>query len=131
MSSHPSSFKSKGGFERVAKALRYSIQGLKAASRFEAAFRQELGLAIVLTPCAFWIGQNIAQIALLLGTLFIVLIVELLNSAVESVADAVSLEHNILVGRAKDLGSAAVLLSFVLSGLIWIGLLVNRWHPFI
>lgn len=130
MSSHPSHFKSKGGFGRVGNALRYSMQGLGTAIRHEAAFRQELVLAIVLAPCAFWVGQTAAQIASLLGTLFLVLIVELLNSAIEGLADAITLEPNVMIGRAKDLGSAAVFLSLIFSGLIWIGLLVNHWHPF-
>ena len=112
-------------------ALRYSMQGFWAAVKYEAAFRQELMLAVVLMPCAFWVGQTGTQIALLLASLFLVLIVELLNSAIEAVADAVSLEANPLIGRAKDLGSAAVMLSLVVSLLLWLILLVNRLHPFL
>ncbi|MDO9023528.1 diacylglycerol kinase [Zwartia sp.] len=131
MSSHPSQHKSKGGFSRVFKAAGYSVKGLGAALRYEAAFRQELFLALILTPAAFWVGENALQIILLLSTLVIVLIVELLNSAIESVADAVTLDNNLLIGRAKDLGSAAVLLSLLMTAAIWIALLINKWFPFI
>ena len=131
MSSHPSPFKSKGGLTRVLNALRYSMQGFLAAVKYEAAFRQELMLAVVLTPCAFWVGQSGMQITLLLASLLLVLIVELLNSAIEAVADAVSLEANPLIGRAKDLGSAAVMLSLLTSLLMWLALLFNRVHPFL
>lgn len=110
-------------------AVRYSFQGLAAALRYEAAFRQELILALVLTPAAFWVGQTTMQILVLIASLFFVLVVELLNSAIEAVADAVSLEENPLIGRAKDLGSAAVLLSLLLAGALWALLLLNHWHP--
>ena len=131
MSSHPSQHKSKGGFGRVFKAAGYSINGLYAALRYEAAFRQELLLALILAPAAFWVGETVLQVLLLLSTLLIVLIVELLNSAIEAVADAVTLENNVLIGRAKDLGSAAVLLSLLMTAGIWTALLLNKWLPFI
>ena len=131
MSSHPSPFKSKGGLGRVLNAARYSAQGLGAALRHEAAFRQELILAIILTPAAFWVGQTTMQVILLLCSLIIVLIVELLNSAIEAVCDAVSLESNLLIGRAKDLGSAAVLLSLLMAASLWIALTVNHWYPIV
>ena len=113
----------------MVKAVRYSFQGLVAAVRYEAAFRQELLLAAALTPAAFWVGQTTMQILVLIASLVFVLVVELLNSAVEAVADAVSLEENPLIGRAKDLGSAAVLLSLLLAGVLWALILLNRWHP--
>lgn len=131
MSSHPSQHKSKGGFSRVFKAAGYSINGLCAALRYEAAFRQELLLALILAPAAFWVGETALQVLLLLSTLFMVLIVELMNSAIEAVADAVTLENNVLIGRAKDLGSAAVLLSLLMTAAIWTALLINKWLPFI
>jgi len=115
----------------VIKAARYSAKGLSAALRYEAAFRQELLLALMLTPAAFWVGENALQIILLLSTLVIVLIVELLNSAIEAVADSVTLDQNILIGRAKDLGSAAVLLSLLMAVGIWIALFINKWFPFV
>jgi diacylglycerol kinase (ATP) len=131
MSSHPSQHKSKGGLGRVFKAAGYSLNGLRAALRYEAAFRQELLLVLLMAPAAFWVGQDAIQIILLLSALVLVLIVELLNSAIEAVADAVTLENNELVGRAKDLGSAAVLLSLLSAGALWVALLINRWWNFI
>ena len=115
MAPHPSPYKSIGGFKRVANAARYSMQGLVAALRYESAFRQELLLAAVLTPAAFWVGQNAGQILLLIGSLVLVLIIE----------------TNQLLGRAKDLGSAAVFLSLLLSGAVWLVLFANRWLTFI
>ena len=131
MSSHPSQHKSKGGIGRVFKAAGYSLSGLQAALRYEAAFRQELLLALIMAPAAFWVGQDAIQIILLLSALALVLIVELLNSAIEAVADAVTLENNELIGRAKDLGSAAVLLSLLSAGALWMTLLINKWFNFI
>jgi diacylglycerol kinase (ATP) len=87
-------------------------------------------LVLILAPLAFWIGQTAVQIILLLSSLVLVLIVELLNSAVEAVADAVTLENNVLIGRAKDLGSAAVMVSLVLAVALWITLLLNKWYNF-
>jgi diacylglycerol kinase (ATP) len=121
-----SPFKSKGGLGRLFNALRYSGQGLAAALRHEAAFRQELALAVVLTPLAFWLGQTPAEILVLLGTLVFVLVVELLNSALEALADTITLEHHPLIGRAKDLASAAVLLSLIFAGAVWLSFLYSR-----
>ncbi|KAA0890620.1 diacylglycerol kinase [Pusillimonas sp. ANT_WB101] len=115
-----STYKSKGGLGRIFKAFRYSAQGLSAAIRHEAAFRQELFLALVLTPIAFWISRTVGELLLLLGTLVFVLVIELLNSAIEAIADAVTIEHHPLIGRAKDLGSAAVLLSLLFSAVVWL-----------
>lgn len=129
MSAHPSPFKSKGNLRRILHAAKYSIQGFSAALRHEAAFRQELFLAAILTPAAFWVGQSTAQVMALIASLVCVLVVELLNSAIESVADAVSLEKNTLIGRAKDLGSAAVMLCLLLAASLWIVLLLNHWYP--
>lgn len=110
-------------------AARYSAQGLCAALRHEAAFRQELFLALILTPTAFWVGQSSIQVLVLIASMIFVLVVELLNSAIEAVADAVSLEENPLLGRAKDLGSAAVLLSLLLAAGLWLVMLLNHWFP--
>jgi diacylglycerol kinase (ATP) len=111
------------------QAARYSAQGLSAALRHEAAFRQELFLALLLTPAAFWVGQSSMQVLVLIASLIFVLVVELLNSAIEAVADAISLEENPLLGRAKDLGSAAVLLSLLLAAGLWFVMLLNHWFP--
>lgn len=118
-----SPYKSKGGLSRLFNALRYSIKGLGAALRHEAAFRQEMLLAIVLVPLALWFGRSLSEILLLIGALLFVLIAELLNSAVEAVADTVTLDDHPLIARAKDLGSAAVLLSIILALLVWAAVL--------
>jgi diacylglycerol kinase (ATP) len=124
-----SPYKSKGGPGRLFGALRYSIQGLGAAFKHEAAFRQELLLAVVLTPLAFWVGRTAGEIALLLGSLFFVLIIEILNSAIEALADSITLTHHPLIGRAKDLGSAAVMLSLLFAAIIWLVILMGHTHP--
>ncbi len=123
-----SPYKSQGGFGRLRNALKYSLQGYKAAFQHEAAFRQELLLVVVLTPAAFWVGRDAMQILLLISTLFFVLIVEILNSALEALADSITIEHHPLVGRAKDLGSAAAMLSLLLGGIVWATLLYLRFH---
>lgn len=107
-------------------AIGYSYKGLKAAVRYEAAFRQELALAVILAPCAFFLGRNTGETILLIGVVLMVLVVELLNSAIEAVADAVSLESHPLLGRAKDLGSAAVFVAFATAFLVWVSLIVLR-----
>lgn len=122
-----SSHKSKGGLGRLVNALRYSKQGLCVAFRYEAAFRQELLAAVVLLPFAFWLSQSVLEFALLFGSLLFVLIVELLNSALEAVADAVTIEHHPLIGRAKDLASAAVLLSLMLVAVVWLAVIISRF----
>ena len=115
------------GFRRLVNATFFSLAGLRAAWRNEAAFRQECALAAVLTPVAFWVGQTAVERSLLIGTSWLVLIVELLNSALESLVDRVGADHHELSGRAKDLGSAAVFVSLALTALVW-GLIV--WQRF-
>lgn len=115
-----SPYKSKSGLARLLAAAGYSWKGLKAAVRHEAAFRQELVLFIILVPVAFWIAGSPVELVLLIGSLFMVLVVELINSAIEALADAISLEHHTLLGRAKDLGSAAVFLAVLFATLVWI-----------
>jgi diacylglycerol kinase (ATP) len=97
----------------------YSLAGLGSAWRGEAAFRQEVALAIVLVPLGLWLGRSAVERSLLIGTCLIVLIVELLNSGIESAVDRVGEEHHALSGRAKDLGSAAVFVSLVLTLVVW------------
>lgn len=104
---------------RIAHATRYSAQGLLHAWRNEAAFRQELALSLVLLPLALVLGQNAVEVLLLVGSCLLVLIVELLNSAIEATVDRVGQEHHELSGRAKDLGSAAVSLSLALVAVTW------------
>jgi diacylglycerol kinase (ATP) len=115
------------GFRRIVYATIYSIAGLRAAWRNEAAFRQECILALVLTPLGAWIGQDAVQRSLLIGTVWLVLIVELLNTAVESTVDRVGTDHHKLSGQAKDQGSAGVFVSLMLTLLVW-GMII--WERF-
>lgn len=107
------------GLRRIAYATRYSWQGLCAAWRHEAAFRLECMAALVLAPLGFWLGVTPIERVLLVGSLLIVLAVELLNSAIEAAVDRIGPEPHPLAGRAKDLGSAAVLVSLLLVLLVW------------
>lgn len=107
------------GLRRILLAAKYSWQGLVSTFRHEAAFRQELVLLIVLSPVALWLGDNALETGLLIGVLLIVLIVELLNSAVESIVDRMGPEHHELAGRAKDQGSAAVMVALILVVIVW------------
>lgn len=107
------------GIRRIFRATRFSAQGFAHAFRHEAAFRQELALAVVLTPAAFWLGRSVLEIALLIGVLLLMLIVELLNSAIEAAIDRHGDEHHELSGRAKDMGSAAVFVVLTLICLVW------------
>ncbi len=107
------------GFTRVIKATRYSWQGFRAAWQNESAFRQECTLGLLMLPLAFVIGQTMFQVAVLISLLAVVLITELLNSAVEAVVDRVGHEHHDLAGRAKDMGSAAVFVSLALVVIVW------------
>jgi len=125
MTQPKSPYKSRGGPARLINALRYSMQGLGAALKHEAAFRQELLLCVVLIPVAIWVGNTLAEQLLLIATLFFVLIVELLNSALEAIADSVTLEQHPLIGRAKDLGSAAVMLSIIGAAIVWVAVLTG------
>lgn len=123
----PSPYKSTGGLIRIARAFGYSLQGLGAAWRHEAAFRQETLLAAVLIPLGLWLGDTAGERLLLAGALVLVLITELINSAIEALADAISTDHHPLLGRAKDIGSAAVLLTLLLAGAAWASVLIPRW----
>ena len=111
--------KGRTGLDRMVRAVGYSIAGLRGAYRAESAFRQEFWTAIVMLPLAFWIGKNWVEVALLSGSVVLVLVVELVNSAIEATIDRISLEWHDLSKRAKDIGSAAVMLALVLCGGIW------------
>lgn len=119
-------YKGKTGLTRIFHAAGYSLAGLRAAYTGESAFRQEVWLLVVATPLAMWLGQDWVQTALLLGSVMLVLIVELLNSGIEAAIDRVSFELHDLSKRAKDLASAAVLLSLLLSAGIWAAALWQR-----
>jgi diacylglycerol kinase (ATP) len=107
------------GLRRIVNATRYSLAGLRAAWRHEAAFRQECGLAALLIPVGLWLGRSAVERSLLIGVCLLVLVVELLNSAIEAIVDRIGPEPHALSGRAKDLGSAAVLVSLVLAAVVW------------
>ena len=115
-----SAFKSRGGLRRVFKAAGYSLAGLRAAFRHEAAFRQELAVGLPLLLLVPFIAPGRWQALMMAGSVVAVLVVELLNSAIEALADALSPEHHPLLGRAKDLGSAAVMLCLFFAGAVWL-----------
>jgi diacylglycerol kinase (ATP) len=117
--------KARKGLSRVLHAGVYSLQGLRAGWG-ETAFRQEAILAAVLLPLAFWLGQSWVEIALLAGTMLLVMIVELLNTCIESAIDRIGPEWHDLSKRAKDMGSAAVLLSLLLCLGVWLGAVWQR-----
>ena len=117
--------KARRGLNRILHAGGYSIQGLRAGWG-EPAFRQEAILSWALLPLAFWLGQSWVETALLAGSVVLVMIVELLNTSVESAIDRIGPEWHDLSKRAKDMGSAAVLLSLLLCGGIWLGALWQR-----
>lgn len=114
-----SPFKGKTGLRRVWNALHYSIAGLRAAYQHEDAFRQEALLAVLLIPVSFFLPVSGVGRALMIGSVLLVLIVELLNSAIEAAVDRISLERHHLSKRAKDIGSAAVLLALINVALVW------------
>ena len=119
MSDPVSPFKGKTGLQRVLNAAGYSWAGLSAAFKHENAFRQEVYLALLLIPLALYLGETGIERALMAGAVLGVLIVELLNSAVEAAVDRNSLEHHLLIKRAKDMGSAAVMIALVNVAVVW------------
>lgn len=119
--------KGKTGLARIVAATGHSAHGLQAAFLHESAFRQELALAAVLVPAAFWVGSGPLQVALLIASVVAVLVVELLNSAVEAVVDKASPEQHELAKRAKDMGSAAVLLALLACAALWLAVAWQRW----
>ena len=114
-----SPFKGKTGLRRLINAAGYSLDGFRAAYRHEDAFRQEIHLALVLIPLAVWLGDTGIERALMIGSVLFVLIVELLNSAVEAAVDRISLDRHHLIKRAKDMGSAAVLVALINVMIVW------------
>ena len=114
------------GLTRLLSAFGNSLKGFKGAFREEAAFRQELALALVVVPAALWLGRNGVERVLLVAPMLLILIVELLNSAIEATVDRIGLERHRLAGLAKDIGSAAVMLSFVLMIAVWALILLDR-----
>ncbi|MFO1220254.1 MAG: diacylglycerol kinase [Burkholderiaceae bacterium] len=127
MTTAPNPHKGRTGFDRIAHAAGYSLQGLRAAWHTESAFRQEALLAAVMLPATCWVAASWAQAVALAGSVVLVLIVELLNSAIEATVDRISLEHHPLAKYAKDLGSAAVMLALLLCAGIWLSAIYLRW----
>ena len=123
-----SEFKSTSGLQRILPAMGYAIDGLKAAYRNEHAFRQELVLFVIGTIIAVVLPLSLLQKLFLIGVLVFVLIVELFNSAIEAIVDRVSLERHPLSKNAKDMGSAAVMLSIFLAGASWFVILFTRFY---
>lgn len=117
--------KGKTGLRRMVNAFGYSCAGLREAYCNEDAFRQEVLLALVLLPTAFWLEPTMIGRALMIGSVLLVIIVELLNSAIEATVDRISLDDHNLAKRAKDIGSAAVLLSLLNLSVVWILVLSN------
>ena len=116
------------GIQRIVRATGFSARGLAQAWRHEAAFRQECVLAVLLAPVAIWLGQTAVQRASLIGVCLLVIIVELINSAIEAAIDRHGNERHELSGRAKDMGSAAVLVSLVIVVLVWGAVVYDRFY---
>ena len=116
---------------QIIKAFKWSMKGLKAAWDYESSFRLEVYLFVLLAPLGFWLGQNGVEKALLVSSLILVLIVEVINSAVEAVVDRFGGEHHELSGRAKDLGSASVFLADIVVLLCWVCILGPRFMSWV
>ena len=114
------------GFTRLLRAFGYSFQGVLHTWREEAAFRQEVALSLLVIPTGLYLGQSGVERALLVSPMLLILVVEILNSAVEAVVDRSGTERHPLAGMAKDMGSAAVMLSFALLGTVWLLVLSDR-----
>lgn len=114
------------GISRIINATKYSAAGFKAAWINEEAFRQEILLAILIVPLGMWLGRSWTQRAILIGIYFIIPLTELLNSAIEAIVDRVGQERHELSGRAKDLGSAAVVLSICIASIVWVIIACER-----
>lgn len=115
------------GLKRFYYATRYSLQGMRAAYRSEPAFRYECWSGVVLVPGALWLANTGLQVALLIGCWLLILTMELLNTAIEAIVDRAGTEFHALAGLAKDLGSAAVLLSLVMTALVWGGVAYDNF----
>ena len=116
------------GITRLLRAFGYSFHGFHYAWREEAAFRQEVGLAVLVVPAGLYFGHSGVERALLVSPMLLILVVEILNSAVEAVVDRSGTERHPLAGMAKDMGSAAVMMSFALLGTVWLLVLSDHGH---
>lgn len=122
-----SPYKGKTGLRRLINAFGYSLEGFKAAYKHEDAFRQEVLLAVILIPLALWMPLLAINKALMIASVLLVIIVELLNSAIEATVDRISLENHDLAKRAKDIGSAAVLVSLINIVVVWSLVIKSQW----
>jgi diacylglycerol kinase (ATP) len=120
-----SPYKGKTSIKRLINAFGYSISGTFAAFKHEDAFRQEVILAVILTPAALYFGETAIEQALMVSSLLFIIVVELLNSAIEATVDRISVKHHKLAKRAKDIGSAAVFFSLINASAIWFFILVK------
>jgi diacylglycerol kinase (ATP) len=116
------------GMTRLLRAFGYSFQGFRHAWREEAAFRQELLLSLLVVPAGLYLGRSGVERAMLVSPMMLILVVEILNSAVEAVVDRSGTERHPLAGMAKDMGSAAVMLSFAMLGTVWLLILSDHGH---
>ncbi len=117
-------FYNKKGFKRLVNTIFFSFAGFKAAWVNEEAFRQEVIIFLLVVPLAIWLGENNIEILLLISTVILVLVVELINTAIETVVDRVGVEYHELAGRAKDIGSAAVMLSILMAIMTWVLIII-------
>lgn len=115
------------GLLRAFRAARYSAQGLKQAWQHESAFRQEVTLLLLMTPVALWLGRSLVEKALLIAVCLLVIVVELINSAIEAAVDRLGSERHELSGRAKDMGSAAVSIALLIVVLVWSAVALQRF----
>jgi diacylglycerol kinase (ATP) len=120
-----SPYKGQTGLRRLLSATRTSLEGFAAAVRHEDAFRQELCLAVLLVPAGLWLGRDGLERAMLVAAVLFVLVVELLNSAVEATVDRISFDNHRLAKRAKDIGSAAVMLAIATAAAVWLLILIR------
>lgn len=127
MTDTPSGKPGNTGIKRVIKATQFSMQGLKAAFKHEAAVRQEFAMLVIATPIALLLDVTIVEKILLIGVFVLIFIVELLNSAIEAVVDRIGPEHHELSGRAKDIGSSAVFVALCLAGFTWLMILGSHY----
>lgn len=117
-----------GGIARIKAATRNSFRGIRDALRYESAFRQDATITIVLFLLSFWLAQTVVEWLLLILPLFLLLIAEILNSAIENTVDRIGEEHHVLSGRAKDMGSSAVMFCLILIAIVWLSIAWGRFH---
>lgn len=117
-----------GGFARIIAATGNSIRGIRDAWQHESAFRQDVALSAVLLLISFWLAQNLVEWLILIFPLFLLLIVEILNSAIENTVDRIGDEHHILSGRAKDMASSAVMFCLILIAIVWLSMTWSRFY---